>query len=78
MKEEKRNMLLSKIKTQPLKKIYPKPCNYEKSNSPRTHRPRAIEKVNKTLGKKEQMKECYWRMPDKNMMGETTMQTICS
>lgn len=24
------------------------------------------------------MKECYWRMPDKNMMGETTMQTTCS
>lgn len=24
------------------------------------------------------MQECYWRMPDKNMTEETTMQTTCS
>lgn len=40
--------------------------------------PEQIEKVNETLGKNGQMQECYWRMPDKNMTGETTMQTTCS
>lgn len=40
--------------------------------------PEQIEKVNKTLGKNGQMQECYWRRPDKNITGETTMQTTCS
>lgn len=48
------------------------------STAPKHVDPEQIDKVNKTLDKKGQMQECYWRMPDKNMMGETTMQTTCS
>lgn len=41
MQEEKRNIHLSEIKTQPLKRKIHKPCNYEKSNSPKTCGPGA-------------------------------------
>lgn len=46
--------------------------------APKHAGPEQIEKVNKTLGKKRRMQECYWTMPDKNMTEETTMQTTCS
>lgn len=51
MQEEKRNIHLSKIKPQPFKKI-PKPCNYEKSNSPKTCGPRADREGKQNLGQK--------------------------
>lgn len=58
----------------------PNPCYYEKSNSPkkREKEKREKEKVNTTLGKRRQMQECYWRMPDKNPTAETATQTACS
>ena len=51
--EEKRNIHLGKIKTQPFKKKLPKPCNYEKSNSSKTCRPRVDDREGKqNLGQK--------------------------
>lgn len=77
MQEEKRNIHLSKIKPQPLEK-YPNCAIMRNTTAPKHVDPEQIEKVNKTLGKNGQMQECYWRKPDKNMTGETTMQTTCS